>query len=117
MWEDEWAPLKDSVIAGLLSYTERRIVDEAVRGYETPLLNALGISPEGALRKLPSRECQKRKTCTFYQSKRCTPLSSEMPWCFFPEGIDIEENLEPLVMEVIAAWRDRQYVVIVSEYV
>lgn len=115
-WESEWEPLKGTIFEGLFSHVDRRVIDEAIRGHVGPLVKSLGIPPEGALRKMPSRECGKRKSCIFYDNRKCLLLSSKMPWCFVPEGLDVTEELEPLVMEVLAAWKEPRHIVVVREY-
>lgn len=115
-WEPDWETLRGTLFEKLFSQVDRRTLDVAIRGHTGPLVKALGIPPEGALRKMPSRECEKKETCTFYDNRKCLLLSSAMPWCFVPEGLDVPEELEPLVMEVLAAWKEQRYIVVVKEY-
>jgi hypothetical protein len=115
-WEEEWEPLRGHPIARLFSQVDRLVIDNAIRGHDAPLREALSIEPEGALRKLPGRECGKRRKCPFYDKRKCLLLSSKMPWCFMPEGLDVPEELEPLVTEVIAEWKQGVYVTVVREY-
>ena len=116
VWEERYRPLEGSFIGDLFSHTDRRAIDDAIRGHEAPLRKSLGISPQGALRKLPSRECAKRLSCTFYDQRKCKILSSKMPWCFMPEGLGVT-GIDDLVTEVIAEWKKGTFVVIVRENV
>lgn len=115
-WEQKWEPLRSHPITTLFSYVDRLVIDEAIRGHEAPLLQALSIEPQGSLRKLPGRECSKRRACPFYDRKKCLLLSPKMPWCFMPEGLVISEELEHLVTEVISEWKKEVYVAVVKEY-
>lgn len=116
VWEKDWEVLRGSHVASLFSRTTRRVVDEAVRGHVQPLLQALSISPEGALRKLPSRECQHRKVCSFFKPSACRLLAPKLPWCFVPANLGLEESAQDKVSEVVSYWRDQVYVVVVEEY-
>jgi hypothetical protein len=117
VWEKDWLPLQGHPIADLFSRVDRQVVDEALMGHDAPLRQALSIEPQGALRKLPGKgECQKRRTCTFYDNRKCLLLSPKMPWCFIPDGLNIPEALEPLVIEVISEWKKEVYVTVVKEH-
>jgi hypothetical protein len=113
-WEDEWVILQEESITSLLTVTTKEDMDHALRGWSWPLTSKLGISPEGALRKLPSKQCYRRSTCPFYEKKSCVPSSKSLPTCFEPEGID-DEEMRKKAAEIIGMWRESVYVVVVVE--
>lgn len=115
VWEGSWEGLRETALARIFSQVSRRAVEAAIRGHDRPLRQALGIVPEGALRKLPSRECQERSRCTFYDKRKCLLLSSKMPWCFKPDGLHLSEPQMNLVSEALAHWKQGVYVVVVDE--
>lgn len=115
VWEGDWHLLKGTVIGNLFSQTTQPQLDHILSGYSKPFVNELGISPEGALRKLPSRECKNRKKCPFYDVKKCQTLTRKiLPWCFEPEGLDDLAKVSAMVAEVIFKWREGVYLVVVE---
>lgn len=114
-WESEWEPLRGTHIGGLFSVVFKSVIDHALHRYSKPLVDALGIPPEGALRKIPpgSRECLLRRRCPFYDKAQCHPRGKKMPWCFEPE--EIENEAERLTAtKAIQEWRQGVYLVIVQ---
>ncbi len=111
-WEEEWRPLQGSPITSLLTVVSQEDMTHALKGWTKPLVKALKLAPEFALRKLPNFKCDRRKICPVYDKKECTPKSKKMPICFEPSGI---EDLEArrLGGELIRRWREGVYVVVV----
>lgn len=114
-WEPEWEPLRGTVFGNQFSVISKENVDHSLRGWTRPLVNALGISPEGALKKIPSvsRECFRRKTCPLYLAANCFPESSNMPWCFEPDGV-VPEAVRYAATRAFEYWKDRVYIVVVE---
>lgn len=114
-WEPELEVLRGTPIGGLLSVIDDGVFQHALRGYSRPLVDVLGIPPEGALRKLPdaASDCALRHTCPFHEA-RCKLSSKLMPWCFEPEGFS-DPELRKAVTKVIEEWRGNVYVVVVRD--
>src|SRR4051812_1481223 len=83
-WEPEWEPLRGTVFGDQFTVMTRETIEHGLHRWSKPVVDALGISPEGALKKIPpgSRECFRRKVCPLYDPKLCFPESKNMPWCF-----------------------------------
>jgi hypothetical protein len=111
-WEEEWRPLQHENLVSLVTVVSQETMDHALHGLSLPLVRALGISPEGALRKLPSKTCERKKTCPFYRKKDCHPLAGKMPWCFEPEGIG-DPVARQLAGNLIGLWRKKVYILVV----
>lgn len=116
-WEPEWEPLRGTPIGSLFSQVQQSDLDHALHGLSRPLVTALGLPPEGCLRKLPiaHRSCAKRLQCPLYQVQYCHPLSTKMPWCFEPMGLFGEEAV--MATKAIELWREGVYVVVVIQEV
>jgi hypothetical protein len=113
-WEKEWRPLQGQTVTSLISISTKEDVDHALKGWSWPLTSKLGIPPEGALRKLPSKGCYQRGPCPFYDKKKCVPTSKALPWCFEPDDIE-DLVVRKLAAELIRLWREGVYVVVVLE--
>lgn len=115
-WEDEWKPLQGAEVTALFTVVSKDVFDHALHGWTRPFVDALGLAPVGALRKLPAaaKQCALRERCPFYDRKKCVPSSPKLPWCFEPDGIDDQEKRR-LAAEVIGFWRQGVYVVVVQE--
>jgi len=114
-WEGDWDELRDTPVGKLFSRISKANLDHVLHGYSRPFVDALGISPEGALRKLPSKECRKRSDCTFYDQRKCLTTSSNLPWCYEPEGLNVSEKGNSVASEAVFRWRERVYLVVVPE--
>lgn len=114
-WEAEVEPLRGTRIGDQLSIISQAALDHALYGLSRPLVDALGIPPVGALRKLPvaSRDCANVQKCPFYEPKNCHPTAKAMPWCFEPGGLS--ETAQFAAARLIAEWREGVYVVVVRE--
>lgn len=115
-WEDTWAPAQEVPAMSLLTKVQKAVMDHALLGWSSPLVKALGIPPDGALRKLPvdNRVCERRDPCPFYRPKECVPTATKMPWCFEPSGIE-DPNARRLVAELVQFWRQGVYTVVVID--
>lgn len=112
-WEEEWRPLQKESLVSLVTVVSKELMDHALHGLTSPLVKGLGISPEGALHKLPSKVCGRKKLCPFYRKKDCHPLATKMPWCFEPEGIE-DPAAQQLAGNLIKLWRQKVYVLVVT---
>lgn len=122
-WTGGWEVLRGTVFGAQISVVKREIVDHALHRLSRPLVEALGIPPEGALRKIPpvSRRCRMRRKndevpykCPLYDKNNCFPTAKAMPWCFEPDGVENQEVRKKAV-EAIELWREGVYVVVVLE--
>jgi hypothetical protein len=118
-WEGGWDILRGTVFGDLISVVSKEVIDHALHGLSRPLVDALGIPPEGALRKDP-RQCWHRDKhpperlyrCPLYHRTHCQPISKHMPWCFEPEG-EFSKAQRSLASKAIEVWREGAYVVVV----
>ena len=110
-WEPDWEPLRTSALASIIPIIPRETIEHALRGYTRPLILALGLPPEGCLRKLPpeAKLCSQRRTCTLQRATDCSPTAKAMPWCYHPEG------LPDKAAEAIALWREGVYLIVTLE--
>jgi len=118
-WEKNWAVLKGTAYGDLVTVVDKDTIDHALHGWSRPLVDALGIPPEGALRKVPleARQCwfrEKRppndRRCPL-QGPECHHASQKMPWCF--ELTEADDALRRAASEAIEQWRAGVYVVVV----
>ncbi len=112
VWEAAWEPLRTSRYAEYLLVTTKEMVDHALHGWTSPLVKALGPSPQLILHRLSpdSRQCALSGKCIFYRKADCIPKAPKMPTCFEPVGVPPE-----IGQELIRLWRESVYVVIVEE--
>jgi hypothetical protein len=115
MWEAAWAPLQNTEFASLFSTVTDEVMNHAIRGYTKPFVTALGLQPQGALRKLPKehQRCEHVERCPYYDAANCSPSSKKMPDCFQPKNV--VEEARTLAYEAIRLWRDAVYIVVVQE--
>ncbi len=114
-WEPEWEPLRGTRMGDQFTQIRQAVLDQALIKHLRPLVEALGIPPAGALRKLPleQRACYQRNTCALF-GKECHPFSPKMPWCFEPEGV-ADEKVRKATALAIECWREGVYLVVVLE--
>jgi hypothetical protein len=114
VWEEDWALLQGSFLAESFTVTTKEVVDHALRGWTKPLVTALGIPPEGALRKLPptAKVCSSLRGCP-HSGPDCHPLAKKMPWCFVPAGV--VAPAEPKASEVVQLWREGVHIVVLED--
>lgn len=107
VWEESWRPLQGHPITDLFTRVSKEVYDHALLGYTKPLVDALGLSPEGCLRKLPLTHsvCAQKAVCPHFDKKQCFPMAKKMPWCFEPAGVD-GADARRLAAEVVAMWRE-----------
>jgi hypothetical protein len=122
-WEGEWARLRGTPIGELFSVVSREVVDHALHRLSRPLVDSLGIPPEGALRKVPavSRQCWlrlrrpgMRRACPLQGPECDIRTTKPLPHCFEPDGIE-DEALRRIATQAIELWRQGVYVVVVEE--
>lgn len=115
-WDPEWDLLRGTVFGDQFSVVSKEVVDLALQRLSKPLTQALGIQPQGALRKIPlkSRACFRRKSCPLFNPKQCFPEAPNMPWCFEPDGVELE-TVRLLATQAIELWRRGIYIVVVKE--
>jgi len=117
-WEPPWRAISALPVVHLLTTLTKEQFDAALIGWTKPLVTALRISPEGALRKigLSENRCFQRANCPFFDKKSCSPQSKKMPWCFEPE-VSEDPEARRLTAEVIGYWREGVYVAVVFDEV
>lgn len=115
-WEPAWRALQGHAVATLFANVSKTVMDQALVGWTRPLVDAIGLQPQGSLLKLPlaAKECETRSRCPLYSPKECTPTAKKMPWCYTPDGFGTDE-LRRLVGEAISMWREGVYLVVVTE--
>lgn len=113
VWEEEWALLQGQSITNLLTVITQEVMTHALKGWSKPLVTALGIPPEGAIRKLDDPRCYRRELCPFHVKKSCIPKHPKMPLCFEPEGIE-DPTARLLGSELIKLWRAGVYILVVT---
>ena len=115
-WEEEWAPLRGTRFGDQFTVISRDTLNHALHGLSRPLVDALGIPPVGALRKLlpEHRVCYRRRTCPFYDEAQCFPTATKMPWCFEPDEVP-DDLVRKTASKAIEEWRAGVYVCIVQE--
>jgi len=115
-WEATIEPLRGTRVGDQISIIAQGALTHALHGLSRPLVDALGIPPAGALRKLPeaTKQCSKRRNCPFYQKAHCHTGAKQISWCFVPGGFSDEAGVAA-ASQVIAEWRQGVYVVVVKE--
>lgn len=116
VWEAAWAPLQATGFAEVFSSVSDEVMNHAIRGYTKPFVEALGLPPQGALRKLPKehRQCEQRLRCPSF-TPGCVTTDPKMPDCFQPSGVP--EGARTLAYEAVRLWREGVYIVVVKESV
>lgn len=116
VWEAQWRSLQNQPFAAGFTQVPKAVVDHALAGWTKPLVQALGIPPKGALRKIPveSRLCHLKKGCSLHIPRDCVPTADGMPWCYEPGGIP-DEEARKLASDAIGLWREGVYIVVVLE--
>ena len=115
-WEPEWEPLRGTLFGDLFSVVSKEAFDHALHGWSWPLVQALGLSPEGCLIKVPrvSRECYRRRKCSLYIERNCHLKARKMPWCFEPDGVE-EADVRKAASKAIEEWRQGVYLLVIRE--
>lgn len=113
-WEPEWEPIRGTVFGDQVSIVSKEILDHGFHRWSRPLVDALGISPEGALLKVPSvsRVCHRRSKCPLHIVAACSTKAKNMPWCFEPDGV-ADEQVRLVASQAIQRWREGVYLVVV----
>lgn len=113
-YEATWKPLQGHPLTSLFSVVTEEVMSHVLKGFSRPFVNALGLPPEGCLRKIPitSRECGQREGCTFYNAAACLPTAKKLPNCYQPSGVYAESA--QLGSDVVFHWRQNTYIVVVT---
>lgn len=115
-WEEPWELLRGTPIGKLFSTVSRRVINQVLEGHSNAFVNALGISPAGALIKVKPPICRKKDPCPLYDASRCTVRTKkDLPWCFEPELLHADPRALTLAAEAIFYWRSQVYIVVVLE--
>lgn len=110
--EDRWGLLRFLVGTDwepMFPLIPDQILDQALRGYATPLMKILGPPPKAFVKRLPvdQVQCMNKKTCISY-SPKCIP-GPTVPDCWesavFPEHRNVINNL-------VMLWREGIVVVV-----
>ena len=115
-WEPEWEPLRGTLFGDLFSVVPKEALDHALNGWSWPLTKILGLSPEGALIKIPkgSRQCYRRRECSLYIKRDCHVTAKKMPWCFEPAEV-AEDSLRRAASKAIEEWRQGVYLIVIRK--
>lgn len=111
-YEVTWGFLEGLPIVDLLSHVPIEDANHALAGWSWPLTSKLGIPPEGALRKLPSKKCFVRAKCLFHQAKICEATHPKLPWCFEVDGVE-DDKARNGASYLIRMWREGVYIVVI----
>lgn len=115
-WDPEWEPLRGTIFGDLFSMVPKSALDHALVGWSWPLVQVLGLSPEGVLVKVPraSRQCYRRRKCSLYIARDCHMQSKKMPWCFEPDEVE-DEAVRKAAAKAIEEWRQGVYLIVIRE--
>jgi len=116
-WEPDWEPLRGHPITSLFTTVDKSAMEHALKGWSFPLIKALGIPPDGALRKLPlaARECGQRTTCASHDPKTCRTQLKKLPICYEPGGEFDNDSARNKASEAVQLWHEGVYVIVVDE--
>lgn len=112
VWESDWESLRLTPAGVLIPVMPRGHLEHALLGWSRPFVQALGIPPAGALRKLRLQEtrlCQNRNRCASHSTEDCVIDSKGLPWCFEPEGLPL------IARELVSLWRASVFVLVTIE--
>jgi hypothetical protein len=86
------------------------VLDQALRGYATPLMKILGPPPKALVKRLPVVDtlCAQHKSCVSYTAK-CVP-GPKVPECWEPSTFSGDEA--NLISNVVRTWRDGIVIVV-----
>jgi hypothetical protein len=87
-------------------------LDQALRGFATPLVRVLGPPPKALVKRLPviQAQCRWKDTCVG-ATKNCVP-GPKVPDCW--ESAGIPESLVPAISHVVKLWREGIHVVLLQ---
>lgn len=98
----DWEPLFPRIPAIIL--------DQALRGYATPLMKVLGPPPRAFVKRLPRKDvpCAQRASCAS-QGPQCVP-GPKVPDCWEPPTFQGVEAT--LISNVVRLWKDDIVIVV-----
>lgn len=117
--DEEWKAFQEhsevAHIGALFSRVTQDAYQDALNKYTTPLIQELGLPPEGCLIKTPSemKLCAHRKSCAMYEKGVCLGDNPKVPTCYQAEGGGLEPSIEIQVARVFELWRMGFYIIVV----
>lgn len=115
-WEIGWENLRTTFFGKLVPRVPRSAFNHVLNGFSKPFVDALGLPPEGALRKLPSPCCSKQTTCALFDKRRCLLTSKQLPWCYEPAGFeDLGTATRRIASELVFLWKEGVHVIAVYD--
>jgi hypothetical protein len=103
-----WGAFSDLVgtpVERLIPEVSHNILDQAMRGFTTPLMNQNLREPRGCLKLLDvPKDCDEKDHCLSYNKDRCILGHRKMPECFSPLAT---QSLRPLVL----AWLEGFHII------
>lgn len=92
------------LLEGLIPEVSDEVIDRAMRGDATPLMNSGARDPKGCLKKITTpKKCGEASYCVSHSTK-CVLGHRQMPDCFTPEG-------DPLIRPLVLAWIEGFYII------
>lgn len=112
---DQWgslAFLKGTVWEPLFPLIPSAVLDQALRGFATPLMRLLGPPPRAIVKRLPVENamCRNRRSCLSATDK-CIP-SSGVPFCWEAPEFETENGI--VLNHVVQLWREGISVIVLS---
>lgn len=115
-WELGWENIRGTFFGQLVPRVPRSAFNHVLNGYSQPFIEALGLPPEGALKRLPTAACAKQGGCSLYDSRRCSLWSKKLPWSYEPAGFDaLGGSTLRIASELIFLWKEGVRVVAVYD--
>ena len=113
--DDPWgvlAPIKDTVWGEQVQVVSGEAFSHALHGYLDPLMRVIGPEPKHRVKRISWEQGR----CALYEGclgakPECCP-GSKTPGCYEPPGVPL--GLSALLAEVVFAWRDGRYVLVVE---
>ena len=101
----EFSDLIGTSVERLIPEVSHEVLDQAMRGFTTPLMNQTLRDPRGCLKLLDvSKACDEKDHCLSYKKDHCILGHRKMPDCFSPIAT---KSLRPLVL----AWLEGFYII------
>lgn len=115
-WEAEFEPLRQTTLGRMISRVPRSAFNHVLHGLSEPFVQALGLPPDGALQKLPSKVCAKQRGCPLHDKRHCVVTSKKLPWCYDPAGFGtLSETELRVASSVIFLWKEGVFVIAVYD--
>lgn len=115
-WEIGWENLRATLLGKLITRMPRSAFNHVLNGFSQPFVAALGLPPDGALKKLARPGCAKQDLCPLHDPRTCSVRSNKLPWCFEPEELsEFGEPTRRIAAELIFLWKEGVYVIAVYD--